>query len=196
LEYLIHFPGQYSFFYFYGLFEWERLAGLSLYTLQLVLIMRVSPIDWISQQYDQFGIGYNRRSSPGRMGMKQVVWAGLPRDVSMGVTDLQREMGTVPIIVFSEVKIEIMHFLHEGWLHARMLHQELVKKSSATLLRSDNEKVGQRSYWSSSQSPKMPGSIGLLGASLHNLRFLSQVQAYYKAEKRPPLTWTMSRVDF
>jgi hypothetical protein len=69
----------------------------------------------------------------------------------MGVADLQREMGTVPIIVFSEVKIEIMHFLHEGWLHARMLHQELVKKSGTALLCSDDDKIRQRPYRSSSQ---------------------------------------------
>ncbi len=128
--------------------------------------------------------------------MKQVVRAGLPREVSTGVTHLQRKMGTVPVVAFSEVKIEIMHFLGKSWLYIGMLHQELVKKSGTTLLGSDNDKVWQRSYWSSSQSPKMPGSIGLLGASLHNLRFLSQVWAYYKARKRIPLTWTMSRVDF
>jgi len=36
--------------------------------------------------------------------------------------------------------------------------------------------VGQRSYRSSSQPPEMPGGIGLLDASLHDLRFLSQVR--------------------
>jgi hypothetical protein len=54
-----------------------------------------------------------------------------------------------------------------------MSHQELVKESGATLLRPDNEKVGQRPHWSSSRSPKMPGSICLFDAALHNLRFLS-----------------------
>lgn len=52
LDHLAHFSGQYFFFCFYGLFERKRLTTLSLYTLHLVLIMRVSPIDWISQQYD------------------------------------------------------------------------------------------------------------------------------------------------
>ena len=57
LQHLAHFSRQYSFFRFYGLFERERLTTLSLSALHLVLIMRVSPIDWISQHYDQFGIG-------------------------------------------------------------------------------------------------------------------------------------------
>jgi hypothetical protein len=153
LELLAHFCGQYSFFCFYGLFERERLPSLSLYTFQLVLIMRVSPIHWISQQYDQFGIGYNRRSSSGGVRMKQVVRAGLSRDVLTAVTHLQRKIGTVPIVAFSEVEIEIVYFLGKGRLHMRMLHQKLVKKSSTALLRPDNEKVWQRSYWSSSQSP-------------------------------------------
>jgi hypothetical protein len=39
-----------------------------------------------------------------------------------------------------------MYFLHEGWLRTGMLHQELVKESGTTLLRSDNEKVGQCPY--------------------------------------------------
>ena len=95
-------------------------------------------------------------------------------------------MGTVPIGAFSEVKVEIMYFLQEGWLNTGMLHQELVEESGTTLLRSDNEKVGQRPHWSSSQPPKMPGSMGLLDASLHNLRFLSQVRTNYKAKKRTP----------
>src|SRR5215208_1481278 len=150
LEHLAHFPGQYSLFCFYGLFEWERLASLSLYTLRLVLIMRVSPIDWISQQYDQFGIGYDRRSSSGGVRMKQVVRAGLSRDVLAAVTHLHRKIRTVPIVAFSEVEVEIVYLLGKGWLHMRMLHQELVKKASATLLRSDNDKVWQRSYWSGS----------------------------------------------
>jgi hypothetical protein len=77
-------------------------------------------------------------------------------------------MGTVPIVAFSDVKVEVMYFLHESWLDTGMLHQELVKESGATLLRSDNEKVGQRPHWSSSRSPKMPGSICLLDAALHN----------------------------
>jgi hypothetical protein len=100
--------------------------------------------------------------------MKQVVRAGLPCDVCTGVAHLQREMGTVPIVAFSDVKVEVMYFLHESWLNTGMLHQELVKESGATLLRSDNEKVGQRPHWSSSRSPKMPGSICLLDAALHN----------------------------
>jgi hypothetical protein len=112
--------------------------------------------------------------------MKQVVRAGLPCDVCTGVARLQREMGTVPIVAFSEVEIEVMYFLHEGRLYTGMLHQELVKESGATLLRSDDEKVGQRSYWSSSQSPEMPGSICLLDAALHNPSFLSQMRTYYK----------------
>ena len=114
--------------------------------------------------------------------MKQVVRAGLARDVCAGVAHLQRKMGTVPIVTFSEVKVEVMYFLHEGWLYTGMLHQEFVKESGTTLLSSDNEKVGQRPHWSSSQSPSMPGSIGLLDASFHNLRFLSQVRTYYKGE--------------
>ena len=116
------------------------------------------------------------------MRMKQVVRAGLPRDVCTGVAHLQRKMGTVPIVAFCEVKVEVMYFLHESWLNTGMLHQELVKESGATLLRSDNEKVGQRPHWSSSRSPKMPGSIGLLVTSFQNLRFLSQVLTYYKRE--------------
>jgi hypothetical protein len=100
--------------------------------------------------------------------MKQVVWAGLSRDVLRAVTHLQRKMGTVPIVAFSEVEIEVVYFLGKGWLHVRMLHQELVKKTSTALLRSDNDKLWQRSYWSSSQSPKMPGQVSLFAASLHN----------------------------
>ena len=57
LQHLAHFSRQYSFFYFYGLFERERLTTLSLSAPHLVLIMRASSIDWISQQYDQLGIG-------------------------------------------------------------------------------------------------------------------------------------------
>jgi hypothetical protein len=34
-----------------------------------------------------------------------------------------------------------VYFLDKGWLHMRVLHQELVKKSSTALLRSDNDKV-------------------------------------------------------
>jgi hypothetical protein len=77
--------------------------------------------------------------------MKQIVRASLSRDVLTVVPRLQRKIGTVPIVAFSKVKIEVMYFLSKGWLHMRMLHQELVKKSGATLLRSDNDKVGQRS---------------------------------------------------
>src|SRR3712207_638608 len=183
LQHLAHFSGQNSFFCFYRLFERERLASLSLSPLYLVLIVRVSPIDWISQQYDQFGIGYNRRSPSGGVRMKQVVRAGLSRDVRAAVTLLERKIGTIPIVAFSEVEIEVVYFLGKGWLHVRMLHQELVKKSSTTLLRSDDEKVGQRSYWSSSQSPKMPDCTGLLGASLQNIRFLSQARTNYKLKK-------------
>ncbi len=181
LEHLAHFCGQYSFLGFYSLFEPKCLTSLTRHTLQPVLIMRVSPIDWISQQYDQFGIGYNRRSSSGGVRMKQVVRAGLSRNVLLAVRHLQRKMGTVPIVAFSEVKVEIVYFLGKGSLHMRMLYQELVEKSSTTLLRSDNEKVGQRSYRSTSQSPEMPSSsVGLLDASLHNPSFLSQMRTYYK----------------
>src|SRR5919107_255084 len=102
LEHLAHFSGQYSFFCFYGLFERERLTSPCRYTLHLVLIMRVSPIGRISQQYDQFGIGYNRRSSSGGVRMKQVVWTGFSRDVLAAVTHSQRKIGTVPIVAFSE----------------------------------------------------------------------------------------------
>ena len=117
--------------------------------------------------------------------MKQVVRAGLSRDVYTGVAHLQREMGTVPLVAFSEVEVEVMHFLHESWLNTGMLRQELVEESGSAFLCSDNEKVGQRPRWSSSQSPRMPGSIGLLVTSFHNLRFLSQVLTYYKRGMRP-----------
>jgi hypothetical protein len=150
LEHLAHFSGQNSFFCFDGLFKRERLTTFSFYTLHLVLIMRVSPINGISQQYDQFGMGHNRRGSPGGVRMKQVVRAGLSRDVLTAATHLQRKMGTVPIAAFSEVEIEKVHFLGKGWLDMGMLHQELIKESSTALLRSDNGKVWQRSYWSSS----------------------------------------------
>jgi hypothetical protein len=82
--------------------------------------------------------------------MKQVVRAGLSCDVLAAVRDLHRKIGTVPIVAFSEVEVEIVYLLGKGWLHMGMLHQELVKKASATLLRSDNDKVWQRSYWSGS----------------------------------------------
>ena len=82
--------------------------------------------------------------------MKQVVRAGLSRDVLAAVTHLHRKIGTVPIVAFSEVEIEIVHLLSKGWLHMRMLDQELVKETSTTLLRSDNDKVWQRSHRSSS----------------------------------------------
>src|ERR687890_205923 len=150
LQHRAHFSRQYSLFRFYGLFERERLTTLSLSALHLVLIMRVSPIDWISQHYDQFGIGQDGRSSSGGVRMKQVVRAGLSRDVLAAVTHLHRKIGTVPIVAFSEVEVEIVYLLGKGWLHMRMLHQELVKKASATLLRSDNDKVWQRSHRSSS----------------------------------------------
>ena len=58
--------------------------------------------------------------------MKQVVRAGLSRDVLAAVTHSQRKIGTVPIVAFSEVEIEIVYLLAKGWLHVRMLHQELV----------------------------------------------------------------------
>ena len=64
--------------------------------------------------------------------------------------------------------VEVVYFLGKGWLHVRMLHQELVKKTSTALLRSDNDKLWQRSYWSSTYSPKMPGQVSLFAASLHN----------------------------
>ena len=114
--------------------------------------------------------------------MKQVVRAGFTKDVCTGAAYLQRKMGTVPIVAFSEDGVEITYFLHEGWLCTEMLHQELVKECGTTLLRSDDEKVGQRPHWSSSQSLSIPGSISLLVASLHNLRFLYQVRTYYKRE--------------
>ena len=117
--------------------------------------------------------------------MKQIVRASLPCNVRARGTQTNRKMGTVPIVAFSEVEVEVMYFLHEGWLYVRVLHQELVKESGATLLRSDNEEVGQRPHLSSSQSAKMPGSIGLLVASFHNLRFLSQVRTYYKRGLSP-----------
>ena len=116
------------------------------------------------------------------MRVKQVVRAGLSRNVLLAVGHLQRKMGTVPIVAFSEVEVEIVYFLYEGWLCTGVLHQELVEECGTTLLRSDNKKVGQRPHWGSSQSPSMPGSIGLLVASFHNLRFLSQVRTYYKWE--------------
>src|SRR4028119_1280457 len=112
--------------------------------------------------------------------MKQVVRAGLPRDICTGVAHLQRKIRTVPIVALSEVKIEIMHFLNEGWLHVRMFHQESVEETSTTLLRSDNEKIGQRPNWGSSRPPETPGGKSLLDASLHNLRFLSQLHKDYK----------------
>ena len=115
--------------------------------------------------------------------MKQVVRAGLPRDVRTGVAHPQRKMRTVPTVAIAEVEVEVMYFLHESWLNTGMLHQELVKESGAALLRSDNEKVRQRPHWRCGQSPSMPGSIGLLVASFHNLRFLSQVQPYCKPKK-------------
>ena len=127
--------------------------------------------------------------------MKQVVRAGLPRDVCSGIAQLQREMGTVPIGAFSEVEVEVMYFLDEGWLYTGMLHQELVKESGTTLLRSDNEKVGQRPHWSSSQSPSMPGSIGPLDASLHDYAFYPTCERITSL-KCTPLLWTMTQVDF
>src|SRR5215211_372725 len=183
LEHLAQFSGQNPFFCFDGLFERKRLTTFSLYTLHLVLIMRVSSIDGISQQYDQFSLGYNRRSSSGGVRMKQVVRAGLSRDVLTAVTHLQRKMRAVPIGAFCEVEIEIVHFFREGWLHMRMLHQELMKKRSAALLRSDNDKVWQHSYWSSSHSPKMPGNVSFFAASLHNSRFVLQARTYYKPKE-------------
>ena len=105
--------------------------------------------------------------------MKQVVWGGFTRDVLTAVVNLQRKMGTVPIVAPSEVEIEIVHLLGKGPLHVRMLHQELVEKSGTTLLRSDNDKVRQRSYRAGSQSANVPGgSVGFLDTSLHNPRFL------------------------
>ena len=74
--------------------------------------------------------------------MKQVVRAGFTSDVCTDAAYLQRKMGTVPIVASSEVEVKIVYFLHEGWLYTGMLHQELVKESGTTLLRSDNEKVG------------------------------------------------------
>ena len=142
MEHLAHFSGQHSFFCFYGLFERERLTSLSLYALQLVLLMRVSPIDWISQQDDQFDVGYEGRSSFGRVRMKQVVRAGLSRDVLAAATHLHRKIGTVPVVAFSEFKVEIVYFLGKARLHLGMLCQELVEKSGTALLRSDNDKVG------------------------------------------------------
>jgi hypothetical protein len=82
--------------------------------------------------------------------MKQVVRAGLSRDALTAVTRSQRKMGTIPIVAFPEVEIEIVYLLGKGRLHLRMLHQEPVKEASTTLLRSDNDKVWQRSYWSGS----------------------------------------------
>src|SRR3712207_1010622 len=111
--------------------------------------------------------------------MKQVVRAGLSCDVLTAVTHLQRKIGTVPIVAFSEVEIEVVYFLGKGWLYIRMLRQEPVEKTSTRLLRSDNYEIWQRSYRSSSQSPKMPGKVSLLAASLHNSGFLPQVRTYY-----------------
>ena len=82
--------------------------------------------------------------------MKQVVRASLSRDVPATVTQLHRKIGTVPVVAFSEVEVEIVYLLGKGWLHMRMLDQELVKETSTTLLRSDNDKVWQRSHRSSS----------------------------------------------
>lgn len=128
--------------------------------------------------------------------MKQVVRAGLSRDVLLAVKRLHWKMGPVPLVAFSKVEIEIVYFLGKGWLHTRMLHQELVKESSTALLRSDDDKVRQRSYWSSSHSPKMPGKVSLFAASLHNSRFLPQVRMYYKPKEGTPSYRTMARVGF
>src|SRR5215210_4156575 len=100
--------------------------------------------------------------------MKQVVGAGLPRDVRTGVAHLQRKIGPVPIVALFEVEIEIMHFLEEGRLHTRMLRQELVEERSTTFLCSNNEKIGQRPHWSRSQPPTTSGGISFLEASFHN----------------------------
>src|SRR5215211_38911 len=148
LQHLAHFCRQYPFFCFNGLFERARLTTLALHALDLVLIMRVSPINGVSQQYDQFGIGHDRRGSLWGVRMKQVVWARLSRDVPVVVSNLQRKMGTIPIVTFCKVEIEIVDFLSKGWLQTRMLHQELVKKRSSALLCPDNDEVWQRSYWS------------------------------------------------
>ena len=82
--------------------------------------------------------------------MKQVVWAGLSRDTRATETRLQGKMGTIPIVASFEVEVEIVYFFGKGWLHMRMLDQELVKETSTTLLRSDKDKVWQRSHRSSS----------------------------------------------
>ena len=142
--------------------------------------MRVSSIDYISQQYDQFGIGYNRRNSSGGVRMKQVVRAGLSRYVLTAGTHLRRKIGTVPVVALSEVKIEIVYFLGKGWLHVSMLHQELVKKNSVTLLRSDNSKLGNVRTGAVAHLQRCLAIVGFLDASLHNPRFLSQVRVYYK----------------
>src|SRR5215208_144739 len=194
LQHPAYFTGQYSLFCIYGLFERERLATLTLYTLHLVLVMRVSPVHGISQQCDQFGIGYDRRSPSGGVRMKQVIRAGLSRDVLIVVRHLQREIGTVPIVAFSVVEIKVVYLLGEGRLHIRMLHQELVQKSSATLLRPDNEKVWQRSHLSSSQSPKMPGKISLFAALRHNSCFLLQVRVHYKPTEDAPSHRIFARI--
>jgi len=78
--------------------------------------------------------------------MKQVIRAGLPRDECRAFARMQRKVGTVPVVALAVVEVEIMYFLHEGWLDTGMLHQELVKESSATLLRSDNEKIRQHPH--------------------------------------------------
>ena len=74
--------------------------------------------------------------------MKQVVWAGLSRDVLMAVAHSQWKMGTVPIVAFSEVEIEIVYFLVKSGLDLRVLHEKAVEKGSTALLRSDNKEIG------------------------------------------------------
>ncbi len=99
--------------------------------------------------------------------MKQIIGAGFSRDVRPVLAYLQGELGTVPVLAFSEVKVEVMHFFDESGPDVRMLRQKPVEERGAALLCSDHEKVGQRSHWSSAQSANVPDGIRPFGPSLH-----------------------------
>src|SRR5215212_521372 len=104
-EHLVHLPAQSHLFSLYGLFEPQRLAP----SFYLFIVMRISPIDRVSQYHDQLRLRDRLRRPSGSMGVKQIIRGGLPRDErALLVPAGQRELRPIPLDAPVEVAVEVV----------------------------------------------------------------------------------------
>ena len=97
-----------------GIFECQRFESAPTHHL----ILRVRPIDGISQQSNVFRLGKKRSGPDRRFGKGEIIWAGLDgHDVLCD----GREMGAIPALSLVVEPIEKMDLLAERGSDARML---------------------------------------------------------------------------